>query len=574
MGNGEWGMGWGRVGCGWWGGGTIAAMADVLTLTNTATRGRGAFVPADPGHVTFYSCGPTVYDDAHIGNFRSFLVADLLRRWIESPLCRLATAGGGMHAGPRRVTHVMNITDVGHMTEDDRADGGGEDKMAAAGRRLLEAKKAGTLPAGASVDPADPYAIAAFYAGRFREDAARLGLRLAVEAERDPTLMPRATEHVPRMIEIVRALEQRGLAYVRGEAGRRAVYFDVQNDPQYGRLSGNTLEQLRGGAGGRVSADAQAEKKHPADFLLWKEDPRHLMRWASPWGEGYPGWHIECTAMSLGRLDPSGERGEIDLHSGGEDNIFPHHECENAQSCGFTGRAVFARCWVHTRFLMVNGEKMSKRKGTFFTARDLFAQGHEPSALRLELLKTHYMSNADFSLDGLKAGAKTIERLRRFAEAAGGKDGRAPARAGWGAGAGAGASAALAAAHPVGERFASVMNDDLNVAGALGVLNTWMGETSRPTEADGALLAEIDAVLGLLELPRPGAVAATGAAGGLAIFLPGVTPSDEVEALLAQRAAAKKAKDFAEADRIRGVLLGMGLTIKDAPGGKVEVGRG
>ena len=203
------------------------------------------------GPVTFYSCGPTVYDDAHIGNFRSFLNADVLRRTIE--LTGLP------------VRHVMNITDVGHMTDDAQADGGGEDKMAVAGRRLLEAKKAGTLPAGTAIDPNDPLAIADFYAARFLEDARLLGLKVAIEAETDPALMPRPTRWVPQMIAMVQGLIDRGHAYVARDG---VVYFDVRSFPDYGRLSGNTLDALREGEGGRISAEHQAAKRHPADFML------------------------------------------------------------------------------------------------------------------------------------------------------------------------------------------------------------------------------------------------------------------------------------------------------------------
>ncbi|MFM8873249.1 MAG: hypothetical protein ACKOJI_07860, partial [Phycisphaerales bacterium] len=294
-----------------------------LRIHNSLTRRLDPVEPASPGApITFYSCGPTVYDDAHIGNFRSFLNADVLRRTLE-------LLG-------HRVRHVMNITDVGHMTEDSIADGGGEDKMAVAGRRIAEAKKAGTLPVGADIDPGDPRAIADFYAGRFVEDACHLGLKVALEASTaqaagsDPgAFMPRAARCVPQMIEMVRQLVDRGHAYVARDG---AVYFDVRSYAAYGRLSGNTLDRLREGAGERIDAANQAVKRHPADFLLWKPDPRHLMRWPSPWGEGYPGWHIECSAMARMLLGD-----EIDLHSGGEDNIFPHHECEIAQSCCATG---------------------------------------------------------------------------------------------------------------------------------------------------------------------------------------------------------------------------------------------
>ncbi|NBQ16319.1 MAG: hypothetical protein EBU31_17330, partial [Proteobacteria bacterium] len=313
-----------------------------------------------------------------------------------------------------RVRHVMNITDVGHMTEDDSADGGGEDKMAAAGRRLAEAKKSGKLPVGApaDIDPSDPRAIADFYAARFLEDACHLGLKVAMEAEAlrvsggDPgRLMPRPTCCIPEMVSMIEQLVARGHAYVAGDG---AVYFDVRSYPEYGRLSGNSIDQLREGAGQRVDATDQASKRHPADFLLWKPDPRHLMRWPSPWGEGYPGWHIECSAMARMLLGD-----EIDIHSGGEDNIFPHHECEVAQSCCATGLPVFSRAWFHTRHLQVEGQKMSKSKGNFFTARDLFAKGVTPAALRLELVRTHYRSNANFTMQGLQDCQRMIDRWSR-----------------------------------------------------------------------------------------------------------------------------------------------------------------
>jgi cysteinyl-tRNA synthetase len=529
-------------------------------LYNTFGRSLSEFTPDDPARVTFYTCGPTVYDDAHIGNFRSFLAADVLRRWIESPLCVVRTNDGRTHAGPRTVVHVMNITDVGHMTDDAGGGEGGEDRMAVGGRRIAEAKKAGSIPADARVDPNDPRAIAAFFGERFGEDARRLGLKVAIEAQHDPTLMPRASDHIDGMIAMIARLIDRGCAYVRGEQGSRAVYFDVQAFERYGELSGNTLDALRGGAGGRVSDAAQAEKKHPADFLLWKEDAAHLMKWPSPWGTGYPGWHIECSVMALGRLSPRGLAGAlrgdgptIDLHSGGEDNLFPHHECEHAQSCCATGADRFSRHWLHVRFLMVDGKKMSKSAGTFYTPRQLFAQGHEPAAVRLELIKTHYRANADFSMQGLKDSARMVERWRKFAEAgeAGGGD---PA-------------AVPAEAAAAREAFAAAMASDLNVAGAIGAVNQWIGRVARPTAADAAVLREFDGVLGVLGLERPAATATA-----IGVYLPGTEPSERVEALLAERAAAKKAKDFARADAIRAELAGLGLAIKDVAGGKVEVG--
>ena len=536
-----------------------ARMSAPATLYNTQTRREEPIAPADPKRVTMYSCGPTVYDDAHIGNFRAFLIADLLRRWIESPLCAVAGVNGDPSPGPRSVIHVMNITDVGHMTDDDAADGGGEDKMALAGERLREAKKAGRVHESAEVDPTDPLAIAGFYAGRFIEDATALGMKVAIESKKDASLMPRATDAVPGMVEAIAKLVERGFAYVRGEEGSGAVYFDVQRLASYGELSGNDLEQLRGGAGGRVDAKNQSQKNHPADFLLWKEDARHLLKWESPWGMGYPGWHIECTVMSLERLVPGGLRrilgqdesgATIDIHTGGEDNIFPHHECERAQTIALTGAPVFARHWLHTRFLMVGGEKMSKSRGTFYTPRQLMADGHEAAAIRLELIKTHYRANADFSLDGLNASAKTVDRWRRFVSLgeASGTKGEPPVS--------------------VVDGFKRSMSADLNIAGALGEINAWINATLNPTESDAAALRSMDAVIGVLDLKR-----AERQETSLGVFI-GVAPSDEVETLLQERAGARKAKDYARSDQIRDTLAAMGYAIKDVAGGRVEVSRG
>lgn len=533
----------------------------IFRLYNTLTKQIEPFTPADPTRVTFYTCGPTVYDDAHIGNFRSFLAADLLRRWLESPLCTLQTDTGAPHAGPRRVVHVMNITDVGHMTDDDQADGGGEDKMVLAAERLLEAKKSGKIPANARVDPNDPYAVAAFYRDRFLEDARALGLKVAVESQTDQTMMPQATDHIAGMKRVIERLLADGAAYTAGTPGSRAVYFSVQHADAYGKLSGNTLDKIRGGAGGRVDDATQQEKHHPADFLLWKEDPSHKMKWPSPvegWDEGYPGWHIECTAMAFEVLLRTDNRGglavasgnpnaQIDLHSGGEDNIFPHHECEIAQSCAFTGADHFARHWFHPRFLMVNGAKMSKSKGTFYTPRDLIAKGIDPAAIRLELIKTHYRTNADFSMQGLKDSARTVERWRQFAAKAADGRGATPSDG-------------------VRDAVIAALSEDLNIAGAIGAINTWINNTPDPAPADAELFATIDAILGIVSLEAPKSQDT-----GIAVYLPGATPSDEVEALLTERRDAKKSKDFARSDAIRDQLATMGYALKDIAGGKVEV---
>jgi cysteinyl-tRNA synthetase len=497
-------------------------------------------LPQDGCPITFYSCGPTVYDDAHIGNFRSFLAADVLGRALE-------------FLG-HRVRHVMNITDVGHMTDDDVADGGGEDKMAAAGRRLAEAKKAGKVPEGADVDPSDPFAIAEHYACRFMEDACALGLKVAIEATAikagggDPaTLMPRPTRSVPSMVAMIEELMARGHAYV-GRDG--AAYFSVESFPDYGRLSGNAVSALREGAGERVNSANQSAKRHPADFLLWKPDSRHLMRWDSPWGAGYPGWHIECSAMArmlLGEV--------IDIHSGGEDNIFPHHECEIAQSRCATGKKCFARTWFHVRHLQVEGAKMSKSRGNFFTARDLFARGVTPAALRLELVRTHYRSNANFTMQGLQDCQRMVDRWARVFGALSAAAGSEAAR-----------GAGIDESRPVGPfeeclgAFGAAICDDLNVAKAIAAVNEACSASKSADAAtcphrELASLLAMDSVLGVLGRNSP--------VGGA----PKGELAEKVDELLTRRAAARIARDWAESDRIREELTALGVTVRDGPSG-------
>jgi len=574
-----------------------------LKIYNTLTNQLEAFVPTNPQEISFYSCGPTVYDDAHIGNFRSFLAADLLRRWLESPLCTLINDPDSPQQPPRTVVHVMNITDVGHMTDDSNADGGGEDKMELAARRIEQAKKSGTIPQDSGVDPSNPREVAAYYEARFKQDAIALGLKVAIEAQSDPSLMPKASEHIQGMKTVIEQLLNDNHAYPAGSPGSRAIYFNTASFPTYGRLSGNTLDQLKGGAGGRVDDAQQSEKHNPADFLLWKEDKTHKMRWPSPtipglnddeqWGEGYPGWHIECTAMALDRLVEGHLEGartnhaQIDLHSGGEDNIFPHHECEIAQSCCFTGNDSFAKHWFHPRFLKVEGQKMSKSKGTMYTLRDLTKLKYDSATIRLELIKTHYRANADFSEQGLKESALRIKRWREMARRLQYAVEHDPHLIQYGA------------LDSISEKIASAMSNDLNISAVLGAIDSASKKHSGKGELDidhiyqSTKLAEspygwnrinellgsniashrqlgvlhrIDHILGVIFRPIPKSQDT-----GIALYQPGVTPSPEIESLLQQRADAKKAKDFAAADAIRDQLTAMGLSIMDKPKGQVEV---
>jgi cysteinyl-tRNA synthetase len=506
-----------------------------LHLYNTLSRSQEEFVPIDPTgeRVLFYSCGPTVYDYSHVGNFRAFLNADVLRRTLE-------------FLG-YEVRHVMNITDVGHMTEDANPDGGGEDKMELASRRLLEAKKSGALPEGVDIDPNDPWAIANFYADAFIEDARRLGMKVVADAVAEPELLPRPTQYIEQMITLIEGLIESDHAYVADDG---VVYFSVDSFPDYGRLSGNTLDALRSGEGGRVDMSTQAVKRNPADFMLWKPDPSHTMKWDSPWGEGYPGWHLECSVMASSLLGT--ETGDqIDLHSGGEDNIFPHHECEIAQSRCASGSPSFARYWFHTRHLMVEGGKMSKSLGNFFTIRDLMDRGVSPAAIRLELIKTHYRVNSNFTLQGLKDSQRQVDRWHKAHD--------------W---LGEHAAESRPAPGPLVEglnRFETAISSDLNIAGAMGVLNEaisalpMQSESSLDGGGDGtwaedlAALERMDVVLGVLELESSG--------GG------GVVDEVAILAAIEARKMARDAKDWAGADRIRDELLEMGIAIKDGAQG-------
>ncbi|MGB0767355.1 MAG: class I tRNA ligase family protein, partial [Phycisphaeraceae bacterium] len=384
------------------------------------------------------------------------------------------------------------------------------------------------------LDPNDPYAIAGYYAQAFIDDAKQLGIKVASE----PDHMPRATDHVEHMKGLITTLVEKEHAYVASDG---AVYFSVQSFPRYGRLSGNTLDDLRGGAGGRVSAGNQAVKRHPADFLLWKPDETHLMKWDSPWGAGYPGWHIECSAMARAVL----KQDIIDIHTGGEDNIFPHHECEIAQSCGATGEESFARFWMHGRHLMVEGQKMSKSKGNFYTVRQIIEGAFtdnpvDPAVLRLELIKAHYRSNMNFTKKGLEDSASAVAKLRAFAESV---DYDAD-QAHW-QGVDHDSLAALVAA----------LADDLNTAKALGEMFAYLNEPDDDPAVSRAILAAFDRVFGVLA-PVDNASAAA---------------SDDtwVSQKVTEMNEARANKDYPKSDAIRDELQAAGYEVKQTKDGVV-----
>ena len=493
-----------------------------IQFYNTLTNSTEDFVPVESDRVRMYSCGPTVYDFAHIGNFRSFLFADVIRRTLEF-------FGHEVH-------HVMNITDVGHMTDDSNADGAGKDKMAAAAERVKEDKKSGKVPEGAVADPDDPYQIADYYTKAFLEDAQLLGVKVASEPEN----ILKATDNIDIMQEMISQLIEKEHAYV-GPDG--VVYYSVESFPEYGQLSGNTLNELQSGAGGRVSDDDQSNKKHPADFMLWKADSTHIMKWDSPWGTGYPGWHIECSCMARKRLG----KDVIDIHTGGEDLIFPHHECEIAQSRGATGAEAFAKFWMHARFLMVEGEKMSKSKGNFWTVRDVLegkATGVNvhPAVLRLELIKSHYRSNMNFTKKGLQDSAGIVKKLTDFRT-------KLEAAAG-------GEVAEVDLSHPVLKEFGEALADDLNFSKALAVVLPWAG--SEPDNAAEALavLNKINDVLAVA--PLSDAQDEGDNNGG-----------DDIAALCKALDEARAAKDYGTADSIRDRIQQAGYDVQTTPEGTV-----
>ncbi|MEM6551411.1 MAG: cysteine--tRNA ligase [Planctomycetota bacterium] len=489
---------------------------------NTLTHRVEPFEPIEPDRVTMYNCGPTVYDFAHIGNFKTFLFADVLRRTLE-------LLGLEVH-------QVMNITDVGHMTDDGLADGGGEDKMQVAAQRLNAAKKSGEAHASAVADPNDPYQVAEFYAQAFVEDARALRMKVADEY---PQNMPRATDHIGTMLGMVGRLVEAGHAYTAADG---AVYFHVESFPEYGKLSGNRIEDLKGGAGGRVVAENQAGKRHPADFLLWKPDETHLMKWDSPFGVGYPGWHIECSAMARAVLG----KDEIDIHTGGEDNIFPHHECEIAQSCCTHGTESFARFWMHSRHLMIEGKKMSKSAGNFFTARQIFdgdftGRVVDPAVLRFELIKASYRSQMDVSRKGLADSASAVRKLRDFAAGLGGA---------WKASS---AAVPISLDHPVVSRFAAALADDLNTAGALAVVFEYIGQPVTDKAEAAGVLRRFDSVLAVVE-------------AGEAVS---TSEGFDAEGVCAALDAARAAKDYAAADGLRSQLIEAGYDVKTTAEGTV-----
>ncbi len=495
-----------------------------LTLYNTLTRRLEPFEPIAPPLVTLYSCGPTVYNYAHIGNFRTFLFVDLLRRWLE--------------ASGYQVFHIMNLTDV-----DDRL-------IRTAAER------------GVGIDE-----LVVPYIDAFFEDRDYLKI---VPAH----AYPRATAFIEPMVRLVSQLLFNGTAY-KSEDG--SVYFRIDSFPAYGRLSQLDKRELRSGASGRVSDDDYA-KDNAQDFVLWKavrpEDERAHAAWDAPFGRGRPGWHLECSAMALEMIGQRYGVKVLDIHTGGVDLIFPHHEDEIAQSCAYTGEELFARYWLHGEFLNIRGSKMSKRFGNVTTPRDLREDGIEAAAIRLLMFQAHYRQQLDLTDDGLAAAREGSRRLGEFADRFERADqGKGGADSPW---------AALAARLESDVRAA--LDDDLNAPRGVGAIFDFAREANRlldqgvgPTAVARAAWDLADRVLAVAHRGQPRAEIVATADDPDPADLTSTPPTDVAARLrwgtrwASRRAQAKRLRDFAVADGIRKRLTEHHFEIRDRRDGSAEL---
>ncbi len=455
----------------------------MIKLYNTLTRQKEVFVPVQKGKASIYACGPTVYWYAHVGNMRSFLFADLLVRTLRF---------NGLET-----KSVMNITDVGHLTDDGDD---GEDKMLLAMRR--EGKTA--------------YEIAEFYTQAFMKDLERLNIWPA-------DVYPRATEHIVHQVNMIKELEEKGFTYQTHEG----VYFDTSQLDNYGKLSGQKAEDKMAGA--RVEMGG---KKNATDFALWKFSPKGVkrdMEWESPWGVGFPGWHLECSAMSVEYLGAP-----FDIHTGGVDHIAVHHENELAQTQGSKG-VLQANVWMHNEFLTIDNGKMSKSLGNLFTISDLDAKGYDPLVYRYFFLGAHYRSIQNFTFEALDAAKNALQKIRGLVS-----DWDEPGEV----------------SDEFEKRFVEAVNDDLNTPKALAVM--WeLIDSSEPSGVKAATLLRVDEILGL----------------GLEEYVSKpIEISKEIQALVDDRQKAREEKNWAKSDELRDQIAALGYVVEDLPGGpKVKV---
>ncbi len=466
----------------------MSTQSSNICVFNTLTRQKEPFKSIQQNKVKLYTCGPTVYDYAHIGNFRAFLFEDLLKRWLR-------------YRG-FIVTHVMNLTDVDDKT--------------------IKGSQKQTLPLRQYTD---------FYVKAFFEDIKALNIEPA-------DVYPKATDHIPEMVSIIKTLIEKGYAY-RGEDG--SIYYAVNRFPSYGKLSHIKVDELKAGA--RVNQDEYA-KEEAQDFALWKawtsEDGD--VYWETELGKGRPGWHIECSAMSMKYLGET-----FDVHCGGIDNMFPHHENEIAQSEAATGKQ-FVLYWMHNEHLQVEGKKMSKRFGNFYTLRDLLAKGYDPIAIRYLLLSTHYRQQFNFTFEGLEASKGAIDRLKNLVRRLHNSQGKGSER-----------KVAMQIAH-VKECFGNAMDDDLNISIAFASLFDFVREINNLLDANVVSKEEAAAVVELLMQFD----SVLGVIGKVEVE---ETLPNDIDLLVQNREAARKAKNWKEADTIRLQLKAMGIVVEDTAQG-------
>ena len=479
------------------------------TIYNTLTRQKEEFKPLVEGRVGMYVCGPTVYGHSHIGHAKSYVSFDVIVRYLR-------------YLG-FKVTYIQNITDVGHLLGETNE---GED-------RILKQSK---------IEQKHPMEIAEEYTRSYFEDMDALGIQR-------PDISPRATGHITEQIEITKTLIEKGFAYeVNG-----SVYFDVSKYKEYGKLSGRNTEESE--AGTRVGV--RQEKRHPNDFALWKNaEPAHIMRWNSPWGVGFPGWHIECSAMSMKYLGVQPDGG-IDIHGGGMDNQFPHHECEIAQSECATQKQ-FVRYWIHNNLVTVGGQKMSKSLGNVILLKDAFKR-YDPLVIRFFILQSHYRSTLDFTEEALEGAARGLEKLHNTVRTIREKISRKTDHVG----------EATIDLDGFKSAFLQAMNDDFNTPQAIAVLfdlNREVNSLIAESKASQSLLKVVDAsyselggaILGII----PDRFEAQAAQGGS-------LESDLVQLIIELRSEARSQKLWSLSDKIRDGLKRLGITLEDKPDGTV-----
>ncbi len=482
-------------------------MSRKLTVYNTLTRRKEEFVPLNPPLVGLYVCGPTVYGDPHLGHARPAITFDLLFRYLQ--------------ISGYRVRYVRNITDVGHLEND--ADEG-EDKIA---------KKA-------RLEQLEPMEIAHHYTVRYHDAMRELNVL-------SPSIEPHASGHIIEQIEFVKKILENGYAY----ESNGSVYFDVEKydrDHRYGKLSGRILDDMMSGT---RDLDGQGDKRSPYDFALWKKaSPEHIMRWPSPWGEGFPGWHMECSAMSTKYLGQT-----FDIHGGGMDLMFPHHECEIAQNTAADGRDA-ARYWMHNNMITINGQKMGKSLGNFITLAEMFSGAHKaldqaysPMTIRFFILQAHYRSTLDFSNEALKAAEKGLDRLMKAVETLG----KLTPSAG-----------STVDVSDLESRFAEAMDDDLNSPLVIAALFDWVRIINQIYEGQQSIsAADLDALRATVKRIVTDTLGLRDEkAADTNDMLPPL-----VEMLLDIRIRAKADKDWATSDAIRDRMTAAGIRIKDRKDG-------